>query len=53
MKQQYVAAQMDLINFPLCDVITTSTIDFPSTDTEPTKFGWPIRGTGSDGDEWL
>jgi hypothetical protein len=47
MKEQYVAAQMELIEFPVCDIITTS------TDTIPTPGGWPLPGEGEQGDEWL
>lgn len=50
MKEQYVAAQMELIEFPVCDIITTST----NSTTETTIFvGWPMPRDGEEGDEWL
>lgn len=55
MKEQYVEAQMELVEFPYCDVIATSAYE----TTSPPRFEDGIftlpewGGNGDAADEWL
>ena len=55
MKEQYVEPQMELVEFPCCDVIATSTYESTSPPLfEDGIFTLPEWGNGGEvGDEWL